>query len=888
MSEKKLIIVESPTKARTIKKFLPSGCTVLASQGHIREIPADELGVDIENGYTPKYVISKGKKQIVTKLKSELKNSSELILATDEDREGESISWHLIEVLNPKIPSRRMVFHEITKNAILEAFNNGRELDQKLVNAQESRRVLDRLFGYAVSPVLWKKLSNKKLSAGRVQSPGLRLIVEKERIRKQFVSSIYYDAKASFKEGFDAKLNSWKGKKLAGSKNFDSETGKYLKKDNTILLDENEAEKIVSLLKSGEYKITSIKEKEVYQNPAVPFITSTLQQEGNRKLGMSATETMKVAQSLYENGFITYMRTDSPNLSKDGANAARKTVSELYGDEYLSPSVRRFSSNSKLAQEAHEAIRPAGEIFVKPDESGLAGKEKRLYDLIWKRTLACQMARAIKSSTTVDIECGDANFTASGMQIKFPGFIRVYVEGQDDAELALDNKEKLLPSLTEGQILNLDNLESTSHETKAPARYTQASLVKTLENLGIGRPSTYATIIDRIMKKNYVFSEKNSLIPTYLGFAVVQFLENHFDNLIDYNFTRSMESGLDKIASGEQDKQEFLAKFWEGEDGLSALVAKVQKQKPDPKDKIVSVPGLGETPVFIGPYGPYVKSSDGSYISLPENMTNPGDTSAEDLKKLAVSGKQMNEPEEIGKDPKTGELIFLCNGKFGLYWQIGEADAKAKTKPPRFSVPKNTDPSDYSLETILKFLSFPYHLTPEILVGAGRFGFYVKRGNDYANVKTYQELFDLTEEKANALLDKKQKTTGPIVDFGEFEGEPLFITSGRYGYYLKHGKKNIKLPNGCKSDVDECKKLTPDQVHEMAKAAPETKSKKSSASGPVVKDLGEKDGKKLFVTSGRFGYYMKWGKSNVALPKEYKKNQELCEALTKEEAEKFL
>ncbi|MFA7671482.1 MAG: type I DNA topoisomerase, partial [Sphaerochaetaceae bacterium] len=563
--EKVLIIVESPTKARTIKKFLPKNYSVVASNGHIRDLPSKDLAIDIDKGYLPHYEIPKGKSKIIKEIKSELTNSSSLLLATDEDREGESIAWHLVELLKPKVPYQRMVFHEITKKAILYALEHGRQLNMDLVNAQEARRILDRLYGYTLSPFLWRKLSLQKLSAGRVQSPGLRMVVERERERIKFVSSIYWDLKAQLtspsdqqKIIFDARLEALGDKKVATGKDFDSDSGQLKKARNVVLLDEKKALQLAQELKDKEWKVLSVEKREKKQRPSAPFITSTLQQEGSRKLHLSAKETMRIAQKLYESGLITYMRTDSPSLSQEGIRAARDAAEKLFGSEYLSPSSRQYTSKSATAQEAHEAIRPAGEHFVHPDETSLSPKEKSLYDLIWKRTLASQMADAIKATSTAKIEVGDATFGATGNTILFPGFIRVYVEGKDDPEAALEDKERLLPNLKEKEVVSLKALEAEIHETKPPFRFTEATLVQQLEKEGIGRPSTYATIIDKLFEKEYVIKENSALIPTFIGFGVIQLLEEHFSDLVDYNFTSHMENKLDSIAEGKENQLHFL------------------------------------------------------------------------------------------------------------------------------------------------------------------------------------------------------------------------------------------------------------------------------------------------------------------------------------------
>lgn len=831
MTDKKhtLIIVESPTKAKTITKFLPSECTVLASYGHIRALPENSLSIDIENGYKPKFEIIEGKQKVITQMKNALAKSDELILATDEDREGESISWHLVDVLKPKVPYRRMVFHEITRKAILAAFEEGREIDMNLVKAQEARRILDRLFGYSISPVLWKKLSNKTYSAGRVQSPGLRLIVDRERCRMAFKNGSYWDLEAQLgvsDSSFGARLMQIGENKVADGKSFDSETGEYLNKKNTILLDEAGAIALADELRDGTWKIDEVREKTVLQRPAPPFITSTLQQEGNRKLRLSAKDTMRIAQGLYERGFITYMRTDSPSLSEEGTQAARNAIESMFGAEYLSPKPRHFAAKSANAQEAHEAIRPAaanGE-FVSPSDSGLEGRDLALYTMIFRRTLACQMAEARKLSTVVRILVKSSVFEATGMRIEFPGFIKVYVEGCDDD---VSDEEGLLPSLVAGQVLDLRSLNPLSHETKMPVRYTEASLVQTLEKMGIGRPSTYATIIDRIMDKKYVLKDGNSLIPTFSGFGVIQLLETSFANLIDYDFTKNMESDLDQISNGLIDELGYLKKFYEGPTGLETQCNEAMKKIDSKNAKQIMLPKVSD-PILIGPYGAYISTDEGN-VSIPKDMV-PSSVTEEKIAELKAAGQndKQNGPESIGIDPVSKKPVYLCTGRFGSYWQLGEAEGK--TKPPRFSVPKDMLDKDVSVDEIMKFFSLPKVLGKnpdglDVSIGAGKFGPYVVCDGDFRSVVNFDVLFGLSLDTALAILaspkpEKKGKKWAskpkapvkPVVDFGEHEGKPMAIVYGRYGYYLKHGSDNYKIPANCKNDEQACRQLTKEQA----------------------------------------------------------------------------
>ena len=842
MAEKKVIIVESPTKAKTIRRFLGNDCTVVASNGHIRTLPKNDLCIDVKNGYKPKYVIDETKEKVISQIKNELKGADELILATDEDREGESISWHLVEVLKPKMPTRRMVFHEITKKAILEAFEKGRDLDMNLVHAQEARRVLDRLYGYTISPVLWSKLSNKSLSAGRVQSPGLRLVVDRERLRLTFKKSEYWDVKATYAEGFFSQIESIDGQRVANGKDFDSETGKYTGSSKVILLSEEDAKGLAASLKKSDFIISDIKEKQITQRPAPPFITSTLQQEGNRKLHLSARDTMRVAQSLYENGFITYMRTDSPTLSQEGIRAAREAALALYGSDYVPEKSRQYAAKSSSAQEAHEAIRPAGEHFRTPEQTGLSGRELDLYTLIWKRTLASQMTNAQKLNTivTVDAEAADGRktvFTSTGVRIEFPGFIRVYVEGTDDPDAALVDKENPLPKLEVGQKLNTKKIEGVYHETKEPNRYTEASLVQTLEKLGIGRPSTYASIIDRLFEKNYVIRDNGTLVPTFIGFGVVQLLERYFTDRIDYGFTSDMETGLDEIAEGKINELQFLKNFYEGEKGLEQQV-RSNKVAISAKDvKRLELPQLSEqNSVYLGPYGPYVKSEDGKFISVPAEWTPAGVTN-EMVEKLKAGGNQStktsaNVPEKLGEDAE-GNAILYCTGKFGDYWQLGDRSKTEEVK--RFKVPKEyVGNKSLDPQIVLNFFSLPRTVGTDangevITADVGKYGPYIKCGNDFRSVKGSSELFSITEAEAREIFSKpketakktttraakaastaakRSNTAEAVVDFGDYEGQSLGIFHGRFGYYLRHGEKNIRIAKEYQQDEEACKAMT--------------------------------------------------------------------------------
>lgn len=852
--EKTLIIVESPTKAKTIRKYLPDNYVVIACNGHVRDLPQKELAIDIEHGYEPQYVIAVGKERIIKSLKNELAGSTNLLLATDEDREGESISWHLLQLLKPRVPYRRMVFHEITKQAITYALSHGRDLDMALVNAQEARRVLDRLYGYTISPFLWEKLSQRTLSAGRVQSPGLRLIVERERQRLRFVSASYWDIKATLhrladdnSQSFEAKIESVGGKRVVTAKDFDPETGKIIGRKNVVLLDQEAAEKLAHRLKEFPWIVESVQEKEKKLRPAVPFITSTLQQEGSRKLHLSAKETMKIAQNLYESGLITYMRTDSPALSEEGTKAARDAVRSLFGADYLSQTPRQFSAKSSLAQEAHEAIRPAGDVFVHPHESGLHGKAYDLYELIWKRALASQMADAIQAATTVRIKVDDALFVATGKRIVFPGFIRVYVEGKDDPESALEDAERLLPALQEGEQLACDNVESVPHETKPPARYTEATLVQELEKLGIGRPSTYATIIDKLFERSYVVKEASALVPTFIGFAVVQLLEDNFMRLVDYGFTSAMEASLDGIAEGKVDRVDFLKSFYEGEEGLKHLVAEKSTKIRNEDAKRIVLPQISQRfPIMIGKFGPYVIQKNGNgqkdrSASIPTTLY-PGTISDEIIEQLLTAKEQgPQEAQPIGRDPQTGLPVYLFTGRFGPYFQLG-LKSDDNPNPKRVSVPKGREGEKMEIEEILNYFSLPRTLGvhPDsgepIIVNIGRYGPYIGCGGEYRSLSSEQELFSITYEEAIEKLAapkaKKRTVAGsesskPILSFGEYEGKPLGVYQGRYGYYGKLGTDNFSLPSQMRHDVAALQLLTRQQIIELSHAAKPPRKKRA-------------------------------------------------------------
>jgi DNA topoisomerase-1 len=794
---KTLVVVESPTKAKTIRKFLPPEYVVEASMGHVRDLPdsaADipekykgqewaRLGVNVEEDFAPLYVTPKGKGKTINDLKAKLKGADALYLATDEDREGESIAWHLVKSLNPKVPVRRMVFHEITKPAIMRALNETRELDSKLVSAQETRRVLDRLFGYTLSPLLWKKIG-AGLSAGRVQSAALKLLVDRERERAKFQKAVYWDLLAKlFKDSnFDARLQSVGGVRIASGKDFDENTGQLSenKKDVRVLNEKDAADLRERLLKA-QWIVKSVTEKATTARPSIPFITSTLQQEGNRKLGLSARETMRIAQRLYEEGFITYMRTDSPALSSEAIGGARKQVQELFGDEYLSPAPRQFAAKSKGAQEAHEAIRPAGANFRHPRETGLDGRELAVYNLIWKRTLATQMADARKLSIGVLIAADDAIFTANGTRILFPGFLRVYVEGSDDPEAALEDREVLLPALKEGDIARLDELKCDEHETKPPARFTEASLVQALEKEGIGRPSTYATIIGTIQERGYVRKNGNALVPTFTGFAVIQLLERYFNNLVNLGFTSQMEQSLDNIAAGELESLPYLKKFYLGEDGLQNQVREREAGIDPGESRTVSLPQLEKLQVRVGRYGAYVvgKENEEERANLPDDLA-PADIRDEGLQELLSNRNEA--PEALGIHPQSGEDIFVLTGRYGPYVQLGEV-SEENPKPRRASVPRGVNPASLTVDQAAELLLFPRELGvhPEtgkpVAANKGRFGPYVMHDGEFRSLKKEDDLMTVSLERALELL-----------------AIPKPERAGRFGKKTADGKTSVKAP----------------------------------------------------------------------------------------------
>lgn len=827
--------------------------------GHVRDLPqsaseipasvkAEEwakIGVNIEEDFEPLYVIPQDKKKVVKALKDALKNADELVLATDEDREGESISWHLLQVLQPKVPIKRMVFHEITEEAIQDALRHCRDVDEQLVRAQETRRILDRLVGYTLSPLLWKKIA-WGLSAGRVQSVAVRLLVNRERQRRAFRKGTYWDLKASLsqnKRPFEAKLISVGGTRVATGSDFDETTGQIIAGRQVLLLGEAEARSLQERLLSETWTVSNLEERTSTRKPSAPFTTSTLQQEANRKLRLSARETMRIAQSLYEQGYITYMRTDSTNLSQQAIAAARSCVEQMYGREYLSPEPRQYATKAKGAQEAHEAIRPAGSTFRTPQETGLKDRELRLYDLIWKRTVATQMAEVRQTHITVQIQAGEAEFRATGKRIDFAGFFRAYVEGSDDPDAAIEDQEVILPPLRVGDHPSCEELEPIGHETQPPARYTEASLVKTLENEGIGRPSTYASIIGTIIDRGYAQMINNSLVPTFTAFAVTSLLEKHFPDLVDTGFTARMEQTLDEISTGEAEWLPYLRQFYLGEAGLDTQVRQQDSQIDPNEARTVELEGL-DAKVRIGRYGAYIEADNGEELvkaTLPQDMT-PGDL---DPAQVEVLLRQKTEgPDKIGFHPETGEPIYQRIGPYGPYVQLGD-ETEANPKPKRASLPKGVNPQEVSLEMAVGLLSLPRTLGTHPETGAkiqanlGRFGPYIvhdqgKAGKDYRSLKGDDDVLTITLERALELLAEPKAGRGrskaaakPIRELGSHpeDGEPVNIYDGPYGPYIKHGKVNASIPEGQTVEA-----ISMEEALAALKAKAGSKSKKSSRS----------------------------------------------------------
>ena len=893
----KLVIVESPAKAKTIQKYLPDTYQVMASMGHVRDLPDNagqmpeelrkeswaSLGVDVEGDFSPVYIVKDPRsKKSLDELKKALRHADELLLATDEDREGEAISWHLLEALKPKVPVKRMVFHEITQTAIEEALRNTRLVDENLVAAQEARRILDRLVGYPLSLLVSKKIKFG-LSAGRVQSVAVRLLVERERERRRFRKGTYWDLKATLakgKEAFEAMLYAVNQKRIATSKDFDEHTGKIPSDKDILLLEQQSAERYREAIKNHPWRVLSVTQNPYRSAPKPPFTTSTLQQEASRKLGLSAAETMSLAQRLYENGHITYMRTDSVHLSEQALQAARKAIRQLYGNDYLPDQARLYKNRSKGAQEAHEAIRPTGDAFAEPRFSGLSGRELALYDMIWKRTVASQMVDAQKTSIRAEIEV-HANqdqllFRANGHRIDFPGFMRAYVEGSDDPEAELEDRELPLPSLSQEEIVSCQEVSALYHETKPPARYTEASLVKALEEEGIGRPSTYASIMEKIKAdERYARKVGNALIPTYMAFAVSHFLERYFSDLVDLKFTARMENQLDEIARGELSKVTYLHEFYRNKGAFRDQLQERDEQVDPESARAVPLESF-EAELRVGRFGPYVQFQQGEEIKrvdVPDDIA-PAEITLAHV--LALLEDREQGPTVIGEHPTLQRPILLKKGPYGPYLEVepeAESEAEAteeeapaegkkkrarkqtrkKIKPLRSSIPRwiplhqLTQESEESLALALKLLSLPRLLgqhpddNASVEAGIGRFGAYIKHGETYRNLPDETRILDITFEEALALLKepkaKGAKTNRVLHELGQdADGNTVQICDGRYGPYIKAGKVNAPFPRNTAPEA-----LTLEEAIALLEARKENPPAPKASKAKATKEKASKE-----------------------------------------------
>ncbi|MEV6544361.1 type I DNA topoisomerase [Streptomyces sp. NPDC051665] len=899
---RRLVIVESPAKAKTIKGYLGPGYVVEASVGHIRDLPngaaevpekytgeVRRLGVDVDHDFAPIYVVNADKRAQVKKLKDLLKDSDELFLATDEDREGEAIAWHLLEVLKPKVPVKRMVFHEITKDAIRAAVANPRDLNQPLVDAQETRRILDRLYGYEVSPVLWKKVM-PRLSAGRVQSVATRLVVERERERIAFRSAEYWDLTGTFGTGragdasdpstLVARLQAVDGKRVAQGRDFDS-LGQ-IKGANTLHLDEANARALAAALEDTRFAVRSVESKPYRRSPYAPFRTTTLQQEASRKLGFGAKATMQVAQKLYENGYITYMRTDSTTLSETAITAARAQVTQLYGADYLPAQPRVYAGKVKNAQEAHEAIRPSGDRFRTPAETGLTGDQFRLYELIWKRTVASQMKDAVGNSVTVKIagtssDGRDVEFSASGKTITFHGFLKAYVEGADDPNAELDDRERRLPQVAEGDALSAEEITVDGHATKPPARYTEASLVKELEEREIGRPSTYASIIGTILDRGYVFKKGTALVPSFLSFAVVNLLEKHFGRLVDYSFTAKMEDDLDRIASGEAQAVPWLRRFYFGEgeatgaaeagngdgDHLGGLKELVTDLGAIDAREVSSFPVGNDIMLRVGRYGPYVER--GEKDSENHQRADVQEDLAPDELTVDLAEELLAKPSgdfELGADPESGNQIIARDGRYGPYVTEVLPEGTPKTgknavKPRTASLFKSMTLDTVTLADALKLMSLPRVVGKdaegvEITAQNGRYGPYLKKGTDSRSLTAEDQLFTITLEEALEIYSQpKQRGRAagkpPLKELGTdpVSEKPVVVKDGRFGPYVTDGETNATLRSG-----DSVEEITPERGYELlAEKRAKSPAKKTAKKAPAKKTAAKKAPAKKTTTA---------------------------------------
>ena len=888
-----LVIVESPAKARTIARFLGDDYIVESSVGHIRDLPSKaaeipdayrkeqwaKLGVDVENHFKPLYVVSPNKKDHVRFLKSQLKDASELFLATDEDREGEAIAWHLLEVLNPKVPVKRMVFHEITAAAIQHAIEHPRELDRRLVDAQEARRIFDRLYGYEVSPVLWKKVQ-RGLSAGRVQSVATRIVVERERERMAFRAAAYWDLVGVFEpvasrdvapQRFSATLVEVDGSRVATGRDFD-QSGRLLR-DDAVLLDEGTATSLREGLADRPLSVASVERKPYTRKPYPPFITSTLQVEAGRKLRFSSSQTMSLAQSLYQNGFITYMRTDSTTLSETALTAARSQILERYGEAYLPDAPRQYTKKVKNAQEAHEAIRPAGDRFRTPEEvrGELNSQEHRLYELIWQRTVASQMTDARGESVSVRLSASTADgraatFAASGRTIQFPGFLRAYVEASDEGSDDADDREEVLPELAEGDGVRALDLEAKSHETQPPARFTEASLVKRLEELGVGRPSTYASIISVILDRGYVRKKGSALVPSFTAFAVVTLLEQHFPDLVDYALTARMEDDLDRIANGAADMEPWLSHFYWGAAGGPATAGENGSERSGLKALVSDIDGIDaravnsipigvdpdgvEIVARVGRYGPYLQRGDGENgerAGVPDDLAPDELTVEKALELLAAPGGDR----ELGIHPETGLPVFAKAGRFGPYVQMGVFDDETGLKPHTASLFSTMELSRITMDDAVELLSLPrvVGVDPsdgeEITAQNGRYGPYIKKGNDSRTIENEELLLTISLDQATAIFAQPKMRRGqvakpPLREMGSDpdSGRPIVVKDGRFGAYVTDGETNASLRKG-----DIVEELTMERALELLadrRAAGPSKKKRAAKRAPAKKPAAKK------------------------------------------------
>ncbi|KPC96639.1 MULTISPECIES: type I DNA topoisomerase [Streptomyces] len=907
---RRLVIVESPAKAKTIKGYLGPGYVVEASVGHIRDLPNGaaevpakykgepwaRLGVNVDHDFEPLYVVNSDKKDQVKKLKELLADSDELYLATDEDREGEAIAWHLQEVLKPKVPVKRMVFHEITKDAIQNAVRNPRSLNQRLVDAQETRRILDRLYGYEVSPVLWKKVM-PRLSAGRVQSVATRLVVERERERMAFRSAEYWDLTGTFATGqagdasagagatgdpatFGARLTTVDGRRIAQGRDFTSE-GRLKDPAAVLHLDEEAARTLAAALEDTDFSVRSVESKPYRRSPYAPFRTTTLQQEASRKLGFGAKATMQVAQKLYENGFITYMRTDSTTLSDTAVTAARAQVTQLYGADYLPDKPRTYAGKVKNAQEAHEAIRPSGDRFRTPAETGLTGDQFKLYELIWKRTVASQMKDAVGQSVTVKVggrsaDGRDAEFSATGKVITFHGFLKAYVEGADDPNAELDDRERRLPQVAEGDPLRAAEMSVDGHATKPPARYTEATLVKELEEREIGRPSTYASIIGTILDRRYVFKKGTALVPSFLSFAVVGLLEKHFGRLVDYDFTAKMEDDLDRIAAGNAEAVPWLRRFYFGEETDGGAAGEAAAAGNGDGDHLgglkelvsdlgaIDAKGVSSFPVGegitlrVGRYGPYVEGPSpkegepGQRADVPDDLP-PDELTVEYAKELLA---KPSGDFELGTDPETGRPIVARDGRYGPYVTEVLPEGTPKTgknavKPRTASLFRSMSLDTVTLDDALKLLSLPrvVGVDPEsgneITAQNGRYGPYLKKGTDSRSLESEEQIFTITLDEALEIYSKpKQRGRAaakpPLKELGNdpVTERPVVVKDGRFGPYVTDGETNATLRRD-----DDVETITPERGFELLaekRAKGPAKKKAAAKKAPAKKTATKK------------------------------------------------